>query len=48
MDACVSGAFQEEEFLRAFEDAKFHGIQIEELRRKRTRPSRASSFAPSP
>jgi hypothetical protein len=26
------GAFQEEEFLRAFEDAKFHGIQIEELR----------------
>jgi arsenite methyltransferase len=30
--ACVSGAFQEEEFLRAFEVAKFHGIQIEELR----------------
>jgi len=30
--ACVSGAFQEEEFLRAFEQAKFHGIQIEELR----------------
>ena len=30
--ACVSGAFQEEEFLRAFEDAKFHGMQIEELR----------------
>lgn len=30
--ACVSGSFQEEEFLRAFEDAKFHGIQIEELR----------------
>jgi arsenite methyltransferase len=30
--ACVSGAFQEEEFLRAFEAAKFHGIQIEELR----------------
>ena len=30
--ACVSGAFQEEEFLRAFEEAKFHGIQIEELR----------------
>lgn len=30
--ACVSGAFQEEGFLRAFEDAKFHGIQIEELR----------------
>jgi arsenite methyltransferase len=29
--ACVSGAFQEEEFLRAFEDAKFYGIQIEEL-----------------
>jgi len=30
--ACVSGAFKEEEFLRAFEEAKFHGIQIEELR----------------
>ncbi|MGZ8498687.1 MAG: methyltransferase domain-containing protein [Candidatus Binatia bacterium] len=30
--ACVSGSFQEEDFLRAFEDAKFHGIQIEELR----------------
>jgi len=30
--ACVSGAFQEEEFLRAFEGAKFHGMQIEELR----------------
>jgi SAM-dependent methyltransferase len=29
--ACVSGAFQEEEFLRAFEQAGFHGIQIEEL-----------------
>jgi arsenite methyltransferase len=30
--ACVSGSFQEEDFLRAFEDAKFHGIQVEELR----------------
>ncbi len=29
--ACVSGAFQEEEFLRAFEKAKFHGIQIEDF-----------------
>jgi ubiquinone/menaquinone biosynthesis C-methylase UbiE len=29
--ACVSGAFQEEEFLRAFEEAKFHGIRIEEF-----------------
>src|SRR5438067_2397055 len=29
--ACVSGAFLEEEFLRAFEEAKFHGIQIEEF-----------------
>ena len=29
--ACVSGAFQEEDFLRAFDDAKFHGIQIEEF-----------------
>ena len=30
--ACVSGAFQEEDFLRAFEDAKFHGIRIEDFR----------------
>jgi arsenite methyltransferase len=29
--ACVSGAFQEEEFLRALEEAKFHGIQIEDF-----------------
>jgi ubiquinone/menaquinone biosynthesis C-methylase UbiE len=29
--ACVSGAFQEEEFLRAFEAAQFYGVQIEEL-----------------
>jgi ubiquinone/menaquinone biosynthesis C-methylase UbiE len=29
--ACVSGAFMEEEFLRAFEEAKFYGVQIEEL-----------------
>jgi ubiquinone/menaquinone biosynthesis C-methylase UbiE len=29
---CVSGAFLEEELLRAFEEAKFHGIQIEEMR----------------
>lgn len=29
--ACVSGAFLEKDFLGAFEDAKFHGIQIEEL-----------------
>lgn len=29
--ACVSGAFQDEGFLRAFEEAKFHGIRIEEL-----------------
>jgi len=28
--ACVSGAFQEKEFLRMFEEAKFHGIQLEE------------------
>jgi hypothetical protein len=28
----VSGAFQEEEFLRAFEEAKFHGIRIDEFR----------------
>ena len=30
--ACVSGAFLEEDFLRAFEEAEFYGIQIEELR----------------
>ena len=29
--ACVSGAFQEEDLLRAFEEAKFHGIQIEDF-----------------
>ncbi len=29
--ACVSGAFQEEEFLRAFEEAQFHGIEIAAL-----------------
>ncbi|MBI2986526.1 MAG: methyltransferase domain-containing protein [Deltaproteobacteria bacterium] len=29
---CVSGAFQEEAFLRAFEEAKFYGIHIEEMR----------------
>ncbi|HWP22930.1 MAG TPA: methyltransferase domain-containing protein [Candidatus Binatia bacterium] len=29
--ACVSGAFQEEEFLSAFEEAGFYGIQIEEF-----------------
>ncbi|MBI2090661.1 MAG: methyltransferase domain-containing protein [Deltaproteobacteria bacterium] len=28
---CVSGAFLEEELLRAFEEAKFYGIHIEEL-----------------
>ena len=30
--ACVSGAFVEEEFFRAFEEAEFYGIHIEELR----------------
>ena len=30
--ACVSGAFQEEAFLRAFEEAKFYGIHIEAMR----------------
>ncbi|MBI2091129.1 MAG: methyltransferase domain-containing protein [Deltaproteobacteria bacterium] len=29
---CVSGAFQEEEFLPAFEEAKFYGIHVEEMR----------------
>jgi arsenite methyltransferase len=29
---CVSGAFQEEDFLRAFEGAGFYGIQIEDFR----------------
>ncbi|MFQ5903126.1 MAG: methyltransferase domain-containing protein, partial [Candidatus Binatia bacterium] len=28
---CVSGAFQEEEFLRAFEEGKFYGIRIEDM-----------------
>src|SRR5215475_13479474 len=28
---CVSGAFQEEAFVRAFEGAKFHGIEIEDF-----------------
>ena len=32
--ACVSGAFQEEELLRAFEAAKFHGIRIEDFNSK--------------
>jgi arsenite methyltransferase len=32
--ACVSGAFQEEELLRAFEAAKFHGVQIENFSSK--------------
>jgi ubiquinone/menaquinone biosynthesis C-methylase UbiE len=30
--ACVSGAFVEADLVRAFEEARFHGIQIEELR----------------
>jgi len=30
--ACVSGAFQEEVLLRAFEEANFYGIQLEEFR----------------
>jgi arsenite methyltransferase len=29
--ACVSGAFQEEDFLRAFEEAKFYGLTIEDF-----------------
>lgn len=29
---CVSGAFQEEELLHAFEEAKFYGMHIEEMR----------------
>jgi arsenite methyltransferase len=29
--ACVSGAFQEEELLRAFEAAKFYGIKVEDF-----------------
>ena len=32
--ACVSGAFQEEELLRAFEEAKFYGIEIAEFTMK--------------
>lgn len=30
--ACVSGAFEEEALLHAFEEAKFYGIHIEEMR----------------
>ncbi len=30
--ACVSGAFEEEAFLQAFEEAGFYGVKIEELR----------------
>jgi arsenite methyltransferase len=30
--ACVSGAFQEEALLRAFEEAGFYGIRLEEMR----------------
>jgi ubiquinone/menaquinone biosynthesis C-methylase UbiE len=30
--ACVSGAFLEEELIRAFEEAKFYGIRIEDFR----------------
>jgi arsenite methyltransferase len=30
--ACVSGAFQEEDFFHAFEAANFHGIHIEEFK----------------
>lgn len=29
---CVSGAFEEEALLRAFEEAKFYGIRVEEMR----------------
>jgi len=29
---CVSGAFTEEEFIKAFEGAKFHGVRIEDFR----------------
>jgi len=29
---CVSGAFLEEEFLKAFEEAKFYGIHVEDFR----------------
>jgi len=29
--ACVSGAFQEEDFLRVFEEAKFYGLTIEDF-----------------
>ena len=29
---CVSGAFQEEDFLRALEEARFYGVQIEEMK----------------
>ncbi len=32
--ACVSGAFREEDLLRAFEEAKFHGVTIEDFSAK--------------
>jgi len=41
---CVSGAFQEEDFLRAFEEAKFHGIRVEQMRSETYRTVQGIEF----
>ncbi|MCI0483405.1 MAG: methyltransferase domain-containing protein [candidate division NC10 bacterium] len=43
---CVSGAFQEEELLRSFEEAKFHGIRIEEMQSEPYRTIEGIEFRP--
>jgi arsenite methyltransferase len=42
--ACVSGAFLEEELLRAFEEAKFHGIRIEDFQTEPYQTVEGSEF----
>lgn len=41
---CISGAFQEKEFLRAFEEAGFYGIQIEKRDEKPWRTVKGIEF----
>lgn len=41
---CISGAFQEREFLRAFEDAGFYGIRIEKRQEKPWRVVKGIEF----
>lgn len=41
---CVSGAFQEEEFLRAFEEGKFYGIRIEDMKSEPYRTAEGIEF----